>query len=126
MKRLPVIAILALCFGCNNADEQSTMKETHITIKTVDDTGTPFRIQTVRWWYSGKRNQKHELKCETRPCSEWVIEEKTTGPIVIHADASVVKENDDQCWDLYAGEIVVEMPVKDVTVTMTYANMVCK
>ncbi len=126
MKKITVIAILALCFGCNNADEQPKVKDMHISIRTVDDTGTPFRVQTVRWWYSGKRNQKHELKCETGPCSEWVIKEKTSGQIVIHADASVVKENDDQCWDLYAGEAVIEKPVKEITITMTYDNVVCK
>lgn len=125
MRKLAAIVVLVSTFGCGNADNRLTGETVGLYISTVDEKNDAFRVQTVRWWYPGKRDAKHELECETGACVEWVIEGEISGSIVIRADASVVKEDDKHCWDLYAGEVVVEMPAREVTIVMAYVNTVC-
>ncbi len=126
MRKLPLIAVFVLLFSFSGAGEGIREKPLGLSIKTVDEKSDAFRVQTVRWWYSGKRNTKNQLECEIGLCDEWAIEEEISGSIVISAAVSIVKENDEQCWDLYAGETVVEMPSREVTIVVAYVSMVCK
>lgn len=125
MRKLLIIIMLISLYAYGRAGDRITEKTSGLNIRTVDEKNDAFPVQTVRWWYSGKRDRKHELECETGSCAEWVIEEEISGSIVIHADASIVKKNDKHCWDLYGGEIVVEMPAQEVTIVLTYTNTVC-
>ncbi len=118
--------ISSLHFSQAEADSRFAEKVMSLTIKTVDEQNRPFKVQTVRWWYVGKRDQKHELRCATGKCEEWRIDEALTGSIVIHADTSIVRPDDKECWDLYAGQVVVEKPTRSVMIRLTHTDTVCK
>lgn len=123
MRILLIVSMLVSGYG--RADDRLTGEMLGLNVRTVDEQNDAFPVQTVRWWYSGKRDAKHQLECATGRCVVWEINEEISGSIVIHADASMVKENDKYCWDLYEGEVVVEMPAREVTIVLAYANTAC-
>ncbi len=125
MIKLLFSALMVFLLGCNNAGNRTPGGSLGLTIKIVDESSNAFEVQTVRWWYSGDRNNKHELQCTTDLCAEWVIGEELSGSIEIHADASRVKQDDENCWDLYNGKAVVEMPADEVVIVVAYTNTAC-
>ncbi|HXK56596.1 MAG TPA: hypothetical protein PLZ16_08115 [Gammaproteobacteria bacterium] len=122
---LLITALLSLLPGCGGADAPLREKQVSLQINTVDENNDAFKVQTVRWWYFQQRNRRHELKCEVDRCAHWVIEGEISGPIVVQADASIVHGNDAHCWDLYAGEAVVEPPAEEVTIAVLFTGTVC-
>ena len=109
----------------SNAENHHTEKTMGLHIKIVDEKHHAFSVQNVRWWSLDQWNIKHELKCRTDLCFEWVLEKKLSGSIVIYATRSIMKKEDEQCWDLFAGEVIIEMPAREAVIVMAYKNTAC-
>jgi len=125
VKKILIIVLLVFTYTCSDADDRLAGESFGLSIFIVDEKNDAFKVQTVRWWYSGEQDNKHELECDTELCAEWQIEEEISGSIVIHADTSIVKDDDEYCWDLYAGKAVVETLAREVTIVMTFTSVVC-
>ncbi len=97
-----------------------------LRIHTVDKNNNPFKVETVRWWPAGNVQTVHQLECNNGPCSEWILDEDVEGSIELYAAISNVTKADPECWEVYTGYLVVDLPVRDATIIITYANKACK
>lgn len=97
-----------------------------VKIFFVDEKDKAFDAETVRWWYSGHRNNKTELKCVDERCDERLLKQTASGAIIITADTAVVEPEDGSCWKLYHGEALLNSPVQKIKIVMRYKNKVCK
>lgn len=125
MKIFAIITALLCTLSHAIADNKVTNEAMNLKIKTVDEKNNLFPVQRVKWWYSTKQKEKHLLKCDTDKCAEWEISGDISSLIVIHADASIVQKNDPYCWDFYRGEVIIEMPTQETTITMSYQSTAC-
>lgn len=92
----------------------------------VDENGQAFNVQTVRWWYVQQRNNKTEIKCVDNRCDERLLKQVWSSAIIIAADTAVVMPDDSSCWNLYHGEVRLDLPVPEIKIVMRYNNKVCK
>jgi len=102
-----------------------------IAVTTVDENGAVIRADSVQWWVKGKRDKKYDFQCADKLCHRWVsehlfFEEK----IMIHAAASVVRKEDKHCWDLYAGERLLNnktqsSKMKDISIVLYFTGTAC-
>jgi hypothetical protein len=129
MRRLsPIIALALLCACTSNGTPHAASLDANVVVKTVDHENNEFMAEKVMWWYSDKRETQYELDCAQDSCSEWTIGKEAAGPITISANASRVKENDDQCWDWYEGEAAIEADPstrEEVVITLLYRATAC-
>jgi len=97
-----------------------------VNIFFVDENDKAFDAETVRWWYSGQRSNKTELKCVDERCDERLLKQAWSGAIIVAADTAVVEPDDGSCWKLYHGEALLDSPVQKIKIVMRYKNKVCK
>lgn len=92
----------------------------------VDENDKAFNAEIVRWWYSGQRNNKVELKCVDGRCDERLLKQGWSGTIIVAADTTVVEPDDSSCWKLYSGEVLLDSPVQEIKIVMRYKNKICR
>ena len=126
-----------LCIvGVFNVAAQDTQQSVHrqlghISATTVDENGVAIRADSVQWWVKGKRDTKYNFQCDNEWCNRWVHERfQPKEDIVIYASASVMREDDNACWDLYAGERLLSAKtqnneMKEVQVVLHFSGTVC-
>lgn len=128
MRKLSTAIALALLCACNSNGAPHDISSKNVVVKTVDQENNEFKAEKVTWWYSDKRETQYRLNCAQDSCSEWTIGEEASGPITINANASRVKENDDQCWDWYEGEAMIKadpaVPQK-VVIALSFRATAC-
>ena len=92
----------------------------------VDENDKAFNAEIVRWWYSGQRNNKVELKCVDDRCDERLLKQGRSDAIIIAANTTVVEPDDGSCWKLYYGEVLLDSPVQEIKIVMRYKNKICR
>lgn len=129
MRKLSIAFTFTLLCACNGSGAPHNISpEGNVVIKTVDDQNNEFKVEKVTWWYSDKWETQYKLDCAQHLCSEWSIGKEAAGSIMINAHASKVKENDDQCWDWFEGEAVIEADPavpQEVVIVLSYSATAC-
>ena len=103
--------------------------DSNMLIRTVDKDKNVLKAQIFKWWYSNDSENKHLLECAEEACSEWIIREEISGPVILYAQATIVKENDQFCWNGYEGTMEIEANAnlqQEFFLKLFYSNTVCK
>ncbi|MGI9287688.1 MAG: hypothetical protein ACR2P1_20050 [Pseudomonadales bacterium] len=128
MRKLSTAIALALLCACNSNGAPHDVPPENVVVKTVDKENNEFKAEKVTWWYSDKREIQYKSECAGDLCSTWTIGKEASGPITINANASRVKQNDDQCWDWFEGESVIEADQavpQEVVIVLLYRATAC-
>ncbi len=116
--------ILLFSFILFAENTYATDSETRIVF--VDENDKAFNAEIVRWWYSGQRGNKVELKCVDDRCDERLLKQGWSDAIIVAANTTVVEPGDDSCWKLYYGEALLDSPVQEIKIVMRYKNKICR
>lgn len=125
MNRLPSLVIVTMILlsplsGHTKADDNNS-----ILIRIVDQNNQPVESQELDWWLDDL-TQKATLRCEQHSCSEWLIEEKFGTSSKLNFLVSKVRDDDKDCWDWFIGHAVIQPDQKELTITLSYSETVCK
>ena len=126
MKKIVIAIALVSLHACNNSNPAALNENRSIDIRTIDKQRNAFKVQSIEWWYKDRPKTKFELHCKNGICSEWVVNNKFPGAIVVHADRSVVQENDEECWDLYEGQKTIAQGQHQAELVLSYRISACK
>ncbi len=115
------ITILLMMLSVSGASEAK-----ELVIKTLDTKGRTISPEVVRWWLTDNPTNKNTLVCSRDNCSRITIPANSASPVTVYALASLVKENDKACWDLYEGKAETDVSQQQITLTLSYTETVCK
>lgn len=122
-------AVAAICLAAVSEGAATLPGESSAVsyrLATLSAEGTPVYGQQLEWWRAGNEVNKHVLNCSRRACAEWTVQLPTSAKIRLLL--SRVHEDDPQCWDWYAGELIIgDEPIGDVrNVRLAHAHTVCR
>ncbi|MFK8066837.1 MAG: hypothetical protein AB8D52_01175 [Gammaproteobacteria bacterium] len=123
MNQFSIILVLMLLTACNGTRGKD---DALVQINTVDQNNQPIQAEAVRWWFIDQIDTQNHLTRNQDNPSKWYIRDEIKSPIKISASASLVKDDDPECWDIFKGEATLNNDQKNITIKLFYSATVCK